>query len=128
MYINPLTLFSVVKQSCSSGDFLGFVSWYHYLDRTPDGCDIETFQFFPDGTTPSDVPLVLIAVIDDLLRLAGIIAVAFVLVGAVQYIASQGNSEDTSKAQSTILNALIGLAIAVVAVAFVSFLGNKLGK
>lgn len=126
MYTHLITLFSAAK-TCSSGDFLGFVSWYHYLDRTADGCDIQTFQFFPDGNTPSDVPLILIAVIDDLLRLAGIIAVAFVLVGAIQYITSQGNPEDTGKAQSTIMNALIGLAVAVVAVAFVSFLGNKLG-
>lgn len=126
MYMHLLTLFSAAEK-CSSGSFFGFKSWYHYLDRTPDGCDIETFQIFPTDSTPSDIPLILLAVVDDLLRLAGIIAVAFVLVGAIQYVTSQGNPEDTAKAQSTVINALIGLAVAIVAVGFVSFLGSKLG-
>ncbi len=125
MYMHLLTIFSAAQ--CSSGSFFGFKAWYHYLDRTADGCDIETFQFFPTDSTPSDIPLILLALVDDLLRLAGIIAVAFVLVGAIQYVYSQGNPEDTSKAQSTVINALIGLAVAIVAVAFVSFLGSKLG-
>jgi hypothetical protein len=54
--------------------------------------------------------------------------VAFIIYGAIQYTASQGNPDSMSRAQNTILNALIGLAVAIVAVAFVSFLGNKLGS
>jgi hypothetical protein len=69
---------------------------------------------------------VLLAVVDSLLRVAGIVAVAFVLVGAFRYISSSGNPEETARAQSTIINALIGVAIAVVSIAFVVFLGNQL--
>lgn len=112
-----------------SHTFFGLRPWYHYLpDSRFNGCDIKSFNIFPGGNgQPSDVPLVLLAVIDDLLRLAGIVAVAFIIVGAIQMIISQGNPEDRGKAQSTIINALIGLAVAIVAASFVSFIGNRLG-
>jgi hypothetical protein len=76
---------------------------------------------------PKDVSLVLLAVIDDLLRLAGLLAVGYVIYGAIRYILSQGSPEETAKAQSTIVNALIGLALAMLAVGIVSFVGGKLG-
>jgi hypothetical protein len=122
-----LTPFSLFAAGCIH-DFLGLVPWYKYLGsklgRAP-SCDINNFTILGSH---SDIPLVLAAVIDDLLRIAGLVAVAFVIVGAVQYITSQGNPEDTAKAQTTIINALIGMAVAVVAVAFVSYLGNQLGR
>jgi hypothetical protein len=125
MMINvPFNLLAL--DSCQKGhDFLGLIPWYHYLpaDRF-EGCDIKHFEVLGSN---SDIPLVLLAVVDDLLRIAAIVAVAFVIVGSIQLITSQGNPEDTGKAQSTIVNALIGLAVAIIAAAFVSFLGHKLG-
>lgn len=113
--------------SCPSNEFFGLVPWYHYLpaDRF-EGCEVKDFRFLGSGTN-SDVPLVLLAVVDDLLRIAGIVAVAFVIVGAIKYVTSQGNPEATANAQSTIVNALIGLVVALVAIGFVSFVGDRLG-
>jgi hypothetical protein len=114
--------------SCqNSGSFFGLKAWYHYLPTSADGCDVKGFNLLPSDSKPSDVPLVLLAIVDDLLRIAGLAAVGFVLLGAIKYIGSQGDPEGVSKAQGTIVNALLGLAIAIVSVAFVSFLGNKLG-
>lgn len=114
-----------------SGGFFGFIPWYHYLPPADfgSGCDITNFTVLPPTGSQSvgDVPLILLAVVDDLLRIAGIVAIGFVLTGAVQYITSQGSPDQTNKARSTIINALIGLAITIVAVAFVSFLGSTLG-
>jgi hypothetical protein len=135
--VNLLSIFAItdaLEKKCTLGhDFLGLVPWYHYLN---DGnfkdsagnltCDIHKFALVPKNSN-SDVPLVLLAVVDDLLRIAGIVAVAFVIVGAFKYVASQGNPEDTAKAQSTIINALIGMAVAIIAVGIVSFLGKELG-
>ena len=130
---------------CANG-FFGLVPWYQYMNAEfsaspgtasadADPCDIKCFNFFTrDKNDPndcgqwrSDVPGVLLAIVDDLLRIAGLVAVAFVLVGAFQLVTSQGNAEQTAKARSTIINALLGVAIAIVAVAFVSFIGNRLG-
>ncbi len=136
LFSQLFTMFSAVSPKCTQSDsFLGFVSWFHYLPRTSDHCDIKNFNVFPVAADPghgvlaqkSDIPLVGFAVADDLLRLAGIVAIGFVMVGAVQYITSQGNPEETGKAQSTIINAIIGLTFSIVAATIVSFLGNKLG-
>jgi len=115
-----------------SGGFFGLIPWYHYLPnpslQANGDCNIRTFNIISSPNNPSDVPLVLLAVVDDLLRIAALVAVGFIIYGAFQYVASQGNPEHTSKAQSTILNSLIGLVIAITAVVFVSFLGSKLGR
>jgi hypothetical protein len=71
--------------------------------------------------------LVALALVDVLLRLAGLAAIFFIVYGGIQYTTSQGNPDATAKAQNTIVNALIGLALSVVAVAGVSFLANRLG-
>ena len=123
-------MFSLFAAECSSHGFFGLIPWYQYINDKAhfSGCNVMNFRLLPRGGHASDVPLVLLAIVDDLLRIAGMVAVAFVFIGAFKYVMSQGNPEDTASAQSTIINALIGLVIAVVAVAFVSFLGSKLGS
>jgi hypothetical protein len=128
MMINiPFNLLAL--DACQKGhDFLGLIPWYHYLS-TPDKldprtCEIKHFEVLGSN---SDIPLVLLAIVDDLLRIAALVAIGFVIAGAIRLITSQGNPEDTGKAQNTIVNALVGLAIAIIAAAFVSFLGHKLG-
>lgn len=109
-------------------DFIGLKAWYYYLPKSDfDGCNIRSFTFLPDSGGHSDFPLILLAVVDDLLTIVGVVAVGFVVVGAFRYVASQGDPEATAKAQSTIINALVGTAIAVVAAVFVNFLGQTLG-
>jgi hypothetical protein len=115
--IHGLTLFGA--ESCKSG-FFGLPSWYQYLKL---GNDCQVVDF----TVPGDLILVALAIIDILIRLAGLVAVFFVIIGGIQYATSQGNPDDATKARNTIVNALIGLALTIVAVSFVSFLGSKLG-
>ena len=58
-----------------------------------------------------------------IIGIAGIVAVTFVIIGAIGYITSSGDSNKLQKAKNTILYALIGLAIvgfAEVITAFVS--------
>jgi len=112
---------------CPPKNFLGLSPWWKYINNTSHfkGCELKKFTLLPPH---SDVPLVLLAIIDDLLRIAGMVAVGFVIAGAIKYITSQGNPEDTASAQSTLVNALIGMVIAIVAIGFVSYLGNQLGS
>jgi hypothetical protein len=115
--------------------FLGLKPWYQYIGKEMDSssCNVKCFNVFTTdeandcGQTSSDVPLVLLAVVDDLLRVAALVALAFILMGSFKYVGSQGSPDGTKQAQDTIINALIGLALALTAVAIVSFIGNKLG-
>jgi len=113
------TLTTFAAASCKSG-FLGMPHWYEYLQLGTD-CQVTNFSM------PGDLLLIALAIIDMLLRVAGLVAVFFVIFGGIQYATSQGNPDATAKAQSTIINALVGLALAMIAVGFVAFLGNKLG-
>lgn len=105
--------------------FFGLKNWYHYLDTNAQ-CEIVNFKFLPtDGR--SDLLLIGVALVDDLIRIAGLVAIGYVIYGGILYVTSQGSPDQTSKAQNTIQNALIGLAVAVLAVAAVSFIGNRIG-
>ncbi len=131
-------LFSQFALTCSSPTFFGLRTWYHYLDygaitvKSPNGtvlsqyCGIKNFQLLPAAGNPSDVPLVVLAVIDDLLRIGGLVAVGFIIYGAIQYVTSQGSPDQTGQAQKTIMYAVIGLVISIIAVTMVSFIGNSL--
>ena len=127
--VNMLSHFAATN-SCSTHGFLGLKTWFHYL---PQGdfdanCNInDNFKFL--GTNGSDSPLLAIglAILDDLLRLAALVAVGFVIYGGIQFVTSQGSPDGVSQARQTIINALIGLAMAIVAASIVAFIGNKLG-
>lgn len=117
--------------TCSKPTFFGLVPWYQYLDYKPvvdnqknTHCEVQNFTVL--GKT-SGVLLILLAVIDDLLRVAGIVAVVFVIIGGFKFITSNGEPEQAASARKSIIFALVGLAIALIAVVLVSFIGNSLG-
>ena len=59
--------------------------------------------------------------------IAGLVAVIFVIYGGIRYITSQGSPNATAQAQSTIIYALVGLAVAIIAIPTISYLGNRIG-
>lgn len=137
----PATVASVAHD-CTK-PFFGLEPWYNFLpdndfhgknNQGVNPCSLKCFnltdQAKPNdcGQTKSDLPLVLLAIIDDLLRIAGMVAVGFVLYGGFQYVSSQGSPDATSRAQGTILNALIGLVLAIVSILIVSYIGNAVGS
>lgn len=131
------TLAASVDFCENNSKFFGLEPWYHFMHdssfgRNGDPCAVKCFNIYPQhtenacGYKASDIPGVILVIIDDLLRIAALVAVAYIIVGSFEYVASRGNSERAASAQSTIISALTGLAIALVAVALVSFLGNRL--
>ncbi|MGC1176498.1 MAG: hypothetical protein WA843_00345 [Candidatus Saccharimonadales bacterium] len=115
------SLLSHFAASCSGGGFLGFHTWYEYLPGTTSNglCS-------PQLTSLNDVWLVVAAIIEIMLRVAAIVAVIFVIYGGFSYITSQGEPEKTGQAKSMLTNALVGLAIAVMAAAIVSFIAKSI--
>ncbi|HSX36630.1 MAG TPA: hypothetical protein VLG13_00710 [Patescibacteria group bacterium] len=107
---------------CGGSSFLGFPTWYKYLPSKVDSNGLCS----PQLGSISDIWLIVAAVIEILLRVAALAAVVFVIVGGVRYIASQGNPDDTTQARNTIINALIGLLIAVMAAVFINFIAKSI--
>lgn len=136
-----VNLVSVFGAGCSEKTFFGLLPWYHYLKKetVPSGiendpatptneglmCNI-AFNPLPSNGQ-SDILLVLLVIIDDLLRIAGLVAIGFIIWGGILYLTSQGSPDQTQKAQNTLQNAILGLVICILAIALVSFIGARIG-
>lgn len=111
--------------------FLSFPVWYEYLDVSSD-CTVSAITY-PAGDPAAGrvnigatVGAVLLAVIEILLRVAGLVAVGFVIYGGILYTISQGVPEKLNQARTTLLNGVIGLVIASLSVALVALVANLL--
>lgn len=109
--------------------FLGFPTWYKFLEPNFDGTECNlTFPVNEDGEQSIilALPRILLAVFEIILRISGLAAVGFVIYGGIQYILSQGEPEKTKASKNTIVNALVGLVIAMFATAIVNLIGNSI--
>ncbi len=115
---------------CEVGTFLGLPTWYKYLElgeQDGDPCAI----IGPEGDEGgldmrAVVGRVALAITEILLRLAAVISVGFVMYGGFRYIISQGEPDSAKVARQTILNALIGLVISIIATGLVFFIASTL--
>ena len=119
--ITQLEIFAATG-SCG-GSFFGLPYWHKYLPGT---CSKTSGLTLPENFSLFDaLPLIMLAVVEILLRIAGMVAIAFVVYGGIQYVISEGEPDKVANAKGTIINALVGLIIATFAVAIVSFVGNR---
>jgi hypothetical protein len=107
--------------------FLGLPTWYKYLDGdNSSGKCTPTLSGSDEETKVNSVLPIGLAILETIIRLAGIVAVVMIFVSGFRYITSQGNPEAAVAARKTAFNALIGLVIVVTSTGLVSFIGNRL--
>ncbi len=82
--------------------------------RKAGSCEVEI-------TKLSDLLILVANIISILMVVAGFVAIAFIIVGGFMYIASSGEPANIKKAKETIVNAVIGLVMAMVAFGVVKF-------
>lgn len=70
----------------------------------------------------SDILILVSNVISILMLVAGFVAIAFIIVGGFTYITSSGDPSGIKKAKETIVNAIIGLIMAMVSFGVVKFI------
>jgi hypothetical protein len=121
------TLLSLFAAGCgSTPNFFNFPTWYKYITLVQDPvtkrCEIpSTFKI-------EDFGLIGLALVDIAFRIAALVAVAYVIYGGIEFVTAQGEPEKTKKARQTIINALVGLVIALMSAGVVSFIGTRIGK
>ncbi|HJP96868.1 MAG TPA: hypothetical protein VJ843_05895 [Candidatus Saccharimonadales bacterium] len=117
-----LNNFAAVAGNCKAG-FFGLTPWYQYLNVSVQNgtCSVTNFNF------PGDLTLVALAIAELLLRVAGLVAVGFIIYGGIKYVISQGEPDGVQQAQNTVINACIGLVIAIFSTAIVAFVGHTFG-
>ena len=112
--IAPLTTFA---DSCSH--FLFFPTWYEYI-HAKGSCTIIQINSI------NDVWLIVAAIIEILLRVAGIFAIGFIVYGGFQYVTSQAEPDRLTQARKTIVNALIGLVLAILSATIINFIAGSI--
>lgn len=95
-------------------------TWYKYLEVDCLTGEVTEFTF------PGDIWLIAIAVIEILLRVAGMIAFGYTVFAGFKFVTSRGNPAEAAKARQTLLDAVIGIGIVTIATVLVGFLGNTL--
>lgn len=121
---------------CKPRYFFGIPSWDTYLweagyvshNTVTKACEFNVQLVGGGGLDFTAVSLIGLGILDIALRLAGLVAVGFIVYGGVQYVLSRGEPDRAKKAQGTIINAVIGLGVAVIAATVVSFIGNRIGS
>lgn len=142
----PQQASAAIDPACDKGSILGLPPWYKYLDVGPK--DIKNSKGQSVGVDkcaikgplndPSDEKSGLdwgkaggkvgLAVVDILLRVGGMVAVAFVIYGGVRLTLSGGEPDKFKQAKDTVIHAMIGLVIVLVSTAAVNFVGSTLIK
>jgi len=113
--LNSLIIFGA---NCKPSGFFDFPTWYKYLKIDPDYCN-------PKIDNINDLWLILLAIVEMMIRLGVILAIIFVIYGAVSLIIARGSPEKVNKSRDIIVDALTGLAIGLVAITLITFLGRK---
>lgn len=123
--LSPLILssntFAEDKPKASSSDsFYGLPTWHRGLNL--DGEGIKSKE-----DIPKFIWTIVANIIDAISRIAGIVAIGFIIWAGFQYMLAAGNSGQLAAAKNTLKNAVVGLCIAVLASTIISLVITSVG-
>jgi hypothetical protein len=109
---------AAIDKSCPT--FMVFKAWYCGLaDSNGDIGPVTT-----DGSSGTKLSVfiwtIVANVIDDVFRLVGLVAAGYIIWGGYQYMLARGDSSKIANAKNTIMRAITGLIIAILASAIVN--------
>lgn len=115
---------TALADGCPDGKILTLKPWYDGLMK-PD-CSIRT----PGSSTESMAGFVwkiVLNIVDDLFQVVAYITTGFIMYGGFLMLTSSGSPDKTSKAIKTIINAVIGLVVALASIAIVNMVSSRIG-
>ena len=112
----------VVKKLTAAGSALALSTTAGAFAQVGLGID----QASTGQDTSVDLPTILQNVINVLLFIVGVAAVIMLIVGAIRYAVSAGDQTAVANAKNTILYAIVGIVVAVLAFAAVDFVFETL--
>jgi amino acid transporter len=118
------------RQECEGNNSITiFPKWYKYLNphwETPSGARVPECVL-RGGGFPDAIPGIALAIFEILLRVAGLVAIIFIVYGGFQYLTSTGEPDKAKNARTTITNAVIGMLITMFATVIVNVVGRNIG-
>lgn len=121
----PLFTQPVAAQGTScSQRFLTMPVWYRGLGTDPCAVNLDTLNDNPQlgGKLGTAVMIIGLNVVEILMHIAAYTASAFIIIGGFKYMLSAGSPDANAKGRKTIMNAVIGLIISMVAITLISYL------
>lgn len=112
---------------------ISFVPAATYAANSTNICDQDVPQEVKDangckGTSSADFNKVVVNIINGVIGALSIVVVIMIIVGGVGYLTSGGDAGKVEKAKKTILYAVIGAVICVLAFAITNFVATGLKK
>lgn len=109
-----LPLITLLASRCSGTNLIPSI--YRNLQNT-ETCEVKIDQL-------SDITVLIGNVIEILMTLAAFVSVGFIIYGGVRYIVSSGDASGIKSAKETIVNAVIGLVISMLAFGIVRYISG----
>lgn len=81
-----------------------------------------------NNTTADTLPEGIKSVINMMLFIAGAVAVIMIIIGGIRFVISNGDASSVTAARHTILYAVIGLVVIILAYAIVNFVVSNIGQ
>jgi len=110
----PLTQFA---KACTNRPVLGIPSWYKNLECHVD----EDKNEYPKLTKLNDIWVVALNIVEALIIAAAYVAAGFIIWGGIKYIKSRGDPCKVAEAKTSILHAVVGLAVALASTVIARF-------
>lgn len=95
------------------------------INLFPKGCEGQTSEVCK-SVKEDNAESTVVKIINTILVILGIVAVIMIIVGGFRYVLSGGDASNVTAAKNTIMYAVIGLIVAVLAYAIVNFVLNSL--
>lgn len=118
MKLSKITLFVLLSIASISCAFASPTSALDCFSDVP--AEVKAAAGCDDSNTNA-VPDILTNILNSIIFISGLIAVVFIIIGGVKYMTSTGDAGKTKQAKDTILYAVIGLIICVLAFAIVNW-------
>jgi hypothetical protein len=109
-----------VSAATCKGSFLGIKAWYNGLECDKGNVTISRSPDSKNEKLKKYIWTIILNVSDGIFKIAGIVAVGFLIFGGYTWIFSGGVPEQVVKGRKTVTNAIVGLIISLVAVLVVN--------
>jgi hypothetical protein len=129
----PVVASAASFNQCNSQGTFFMTTWYANLCDKSGTTIASPVANAKGGTTKSTessltswLAILALNIVQILLSVVGYVSLGYIIYGGFKYMTQGDNSSGTAGARKTIQNAVIGLVIAIMSVAIISFISNRI--
>ena len=109
-------------QCAAKGKILTFEPWYKGL--TDADCNIKSPGAV--GGIQKFIWIIVLNIVNDIFQAVGYVATGFIMYGGFLFMTSAGNPDQASRGRKTLINAIVGLVIAISAGVIINLIAGAL--